>query len=451
MKRARLRPSVLFACLLVITAVELAAYEYGEARSNLRDQRQALSATQSQLAATLDEVAATQTGTRRTRQGISVVRSGIDALVEARTLVVAYTGNVVSSIAEANEVRAQVDVERFLVGAAAGETRACFDGVSDAVAANRQGDGQAAVDVLRRVSGECSRTLAAATGARFPFDFADPFVLRVGGRYYGYSTNAGAGDVQVITSTDLESWELVGNALAGLPPWAAAGATWAPAVLERDGHYVAYYAAREKASQRQCISVALASSPTGPFVDLSAAPLVCQRGDGGSIDPSPFVDGDGRPYLLWKSEGLGSAPPTLWSQELSPDGLKLAGTPSALMSVDRSFEHGVVEAPSLLRSGSNYFLVYSAGSWSARTYTTAYATCTGPRGPCTKPTDGRILRSGSRLAGPGGAEVFHDSGGAPWVAFHAYSEPAVGYPSSRYLYVARLRVSGGRLRVDTAT
>lgn len=451
MRRVQWPPAIFVACLLALIAVELSIYEYLQARANLHDRREELSATQSRLADTLDTVDGTRTGTRLTRQGITTVSSGIDALIEARTLVTAYTGNVVTAIAETNQARTDVDVERFLVGAAAGETRSCFDGVSSAVAANRHGDGQAAVDVLRRVSGQCSRTLAASTGARFPFDFADPFVLRVGGRYYGYSTNAGAGDVQVITSTDLERWELVGNALAGLPPWATPGATWAPAVLERNGQYVAYYAAREKASERQCISVALAASPTGPFVDLSAAPLVCQRGDGGSIDPSPFVDGDGRPYLLWKSEGLGSVPPTLWSQELSPDGLKLVGTASALASVDRDFEHGVVEAPSLLRSGGSYFLVYSAGSWSARTYTTAYATCSGPRGPCTKPTDGRILRSGARLAGPGGAEVFHDAAGAPWVAFHAYSEPAVGYPSSRYLYVARLRLSGATLRVDAAT
>ena len=451
MRRIRLRPAIFVACLLALVAVELSIYEYVQARDTLHDRRQELAATRDQLADTVDEVDFTRTGIRRTRQGIALVSSGIDALIEARTLVTAYTGNVVAAIAETNQARTDVDVERFLVGAAAAETRACFDGVSDAVAANRRGNGQAAIDEMRQVSGQCSRTLAAATGARFPFDFADPFVLRVGGRYYGYSTNAGAGDVQVITSTDLETWELVGNALAGLPPWAAPGATWAPAVLQRDGRYVAYYAAREKASQRQCISVALAASPTGPFVDLSAAPLVCQRGDGGSIDPSPFVDGDGRPYLLWKSEGLGSAPPTLWSQELSPDGLKLAGTAAALMTVDRDFEHGVVEAPSLLRAGSSYFLVYSAASWSSRSYTTAYATCTGPRGPCTKPSDGRILRSGTRLAGPGGAEVFHDAGGAPWVAFHAYSEPAVGYPSSRYLYVARLRLAGSTLRVDTTT
>jgi len=62
-----------------------------------------------------------------------------------------------------------------------------------------------------------------------------------------------------------------------------------------------------------------------------------------------------------------------------------------------------------------------------------------------------VLVSGRRLAGPGGAEVFRDGGGSAWVAFHAFSEPDVGYPSSRYLHIGRLRVAGGRIVIDAAT
>ena len=98
----------------------------------------------------------------------------------------------------------------------------------------------------RRVRGAnepCARTLAYTTGAGFPYDFADPFVLRAGGTYYAYSTNSGAGDLQVIRSSDLVVWDLFGNALPALPGWARGGATWAPAVLARNGAYVLYYTA----------------------------------------------------------------------------------------------------------------------------------------------------------------------------------------------------------------
>ena len=39
-----------------------------------------------------------------------------------------------------------------------------------------------------------------------------------------------------------------------------------------------------------------------PFIDRSSEPLIFQHRRGGSIDPSPFVDDDGRAYLLWKSD-----------------------------------------------------------------------------------------------------------------------------------------------------
>ena len=59
--------------------------------------------------------------------------------------------------------------------------------------------------------------------------------------------------------------------------------------------------------------------------------------------------------------------------------------------------------------------------------------------------------SGPRLAGPGGAEVFRDAGGGLWLVFHAFSEPDVGYPSSRYLHIARLRIVDGRIVLDATT
>ena len=61
------------------------------------------------------------------------------------------------------------------------------------------------------------------------------------------------------------------------------------------------------------------------------------------------------------------------------------------------------------------------------------------------------VTSGPRIAGPGGAEVFRDSGGALWAAFHAFSEPNVGYPSSRYIHVARVRVIDGGIVIDATT
>ncbi len=435
--------------VLVVTAV--AAHGYRAAKADLADTREHLAAVRADLGAEQDALALAEQRAVLTQASIDQVRSDIEDAVAGRTWLDAVTANTLAEIAAVEADRVETDAARLLVAANSNDAFACFDGVSGAIGASRSGDDAASVGALQAAAGQCSRTLAYATGARFPYDFADPFVLRAGDSYYAYSTNAGAGDIQVIRSPDLVSWQLVGNALGGLPFWARAGATWAPSVLARDGRYVAYYTVREAASGRQCISRAVAPSPAGPFVDDSWGPIVCQRELGGSIDPSPFVDADGRAWLLWKAEGSGGPPQTLWSQELSADGLGLTGVAQPLLSADRSFEHGVVEAPSMVRDGGTYFLVYAAADWNSRRYATAYATCAGPAGPCTKAAEGSVLASGSRLAGPGGVELFRGDDGALWAAFHAFSEPNVGYPSSRYFHVAPVRIDGGRLTIDAAT
>ena len=439
------------ALVAVLAVAVLAGGRYQAAKADLADARDRLAEAGADLAAEEEALAVARRRAELTQAGIDQVRTDIDDAVAGRTWLDAVTANTLAEIAVVEADRVETDAARLLVAANSNDAFACFGGVSGAIGASRRGDEAGSVGALRAAADQCSRTLAYATGARFPYDFADPFVLGAGDSYYAYSTNAGAGDIQVIRSSDLVSWELVGNALGGLPFWASAGSTWAPSVLARNGGYVAYYTVREAASGRQCISRAVASSPAGPFVDDSWGPLVCQRELGGSIDPSPFVDADGRAWLLWKAEGSGGPPQTLWSQELTADGLGVTGVGYPLLSADRPFEHGVVEAPSMVREGGSYFLVYAAADWNSRRYATAYATCAGPAGPCTKSGDGSVLGSGPRLAGPGGVELFRSHDGALWAAFHAFSEPNVGYPSSRYLHLAPVHLAGGRLTIDAAT
>jgi len=122
--------------------------------------------------------------------------------------------------------------------------------------------------------------------------------------------------------------------------------------------------------------------------------------------------------------------------------------PARLLGADKSWERGIVEAPTMFRDGNSYFLLYSPNSWESADYAIAYAACAGPAGPCLKPDDGRILRSDGARTGPGGAEVFTDSGGAVHIAFHAYAGPDVGYPNSRFFHVAGVHIDAGRPVVD---
>ena len=280
-------------------------------------------------------------------------------------------------------------------------------------------------------------------------DFADPFVLRAANRYYGYSTNRGASNVPVVTSTDLRTWYSLPDALPRLPAWSTRGRVWAPSVLARPGGYVLFYTTREAASGLQCLSRGFSASPGGPFVDDSTGPLVCQQGVGGSIDPSPFADRDGTPHLLWKSEGWGNGEAArLWSQPLSPDGLNLVGSPADLLAQDRAWEAPTIEGPAMVRDGERLYLFYSAGRWQNTTYAVGWASCESVAGPCTK-ADGDAPLMASALdrtgaGGPGGTELVVDGTGQRWLAYHAWVPYEGGYPAGRrMLHVTPLRFEDG--------
>lgn len=307
---------------------------------------------------------------------------------------------------------------------------ACLSGVRRAIATV---DAGAAVPELRAAQPACTEALVAGTGAVFPFDFPDPSVLRVGEAYFAFSTNAGVGDVQVIVSTDLVRWTIVGNALAGLPSWADEGKTWAPAVAPVSGGYALYYTARERSSGLQCISSAFSPTPYGPYVDFSKGPMLCQRALGGSIDPSPFIDAAGSRTLLWKSE----RPAEIWSQPLAANGT-LTGRAVRLLGVDQSWERGVVEAPSMIFGDGGFTLLYSGNRWARPDYATGAARCATPAGPCTKLAPGPILTSYGQIAGPGGAALFGAASGETYIAYAAYHQPSVGYPASRLLHLATI-------------
>lgn len=279
----------------------------------------------------------------------------------------------------------------------------------------------------------------------FPGDFPDPFVLVADGTYWAYATNIAGVDVQVMSSKDLTRWQHHGTALPALPRWASPGHTWAPSVLARDDTYVLFYTVREPASGCQVISSAVAPGPGGPFTDDSAGPLIFQREMGGSIDPSPFVDADGRAYLLWKADAnaIGRRS-SIWGQLLADDGRALAGRATTLLSVDRRWEQPLIEAPALVRYDDLLYLFYSAGRWETAGYSVGYALGHDPLGRYRKQTrSGPWFGSDDEVAGPGGQEFFTGLDGLPRMAYHGWQPGVVGYPhGARSLRIASVAFDG---------
>ncbi len=281
-------------------------------------------------------------------------------------------------------------------------------------------------------------------------NFPDPFVLEVGGTYYAYGTNDDDGNVQTLRSRDLVRWTKGPDALPELGRWAYPGKTWAPEVLEaREGGYVLYYTANAADFGVQCIGRAVASSAEGPFEDRSEKPLVCQDDEGGSIDPSPFRDDDGTPYLLWKNDGNCCGFDThIYAQELSSDGLRLVGRPTRLVQQDASWEGPLVEAPTLWSQEGRYYLFFSANAFDSDAYAVGYATCEGPLGPCEDATENPILKSACDASGPGHQTVIRDGDDETWLVYHAW--PASG-EEKRVVWVDPLSWDDGKPKVDGPT
>jgi predicted GH43/DUF377 family glycosyl hydrolase len=413
------------------------------------------------LTATQTDLTAARAGLSSTRDALAAAQSAVDDAARQRDEQQAQADHVNDSIQPLASVSSQLQAAQASLEAAQAasadatsdaETLAtCLVTLSTARAQLETGPTDAARATLQAGSATGQRAAAVAdqSGALYPYDFADPFVLVSAGTWFAYGTNGGAGAVQVLSSTDGRHWQLVGNALPSLPAWAQGGQTWSPSVMVTEGGFVLYYTARERASGKQCISAAISTQPQGPYLDLSSAPLVCQTELGGSIDASPYTAPDGTSYLTWKSEGeTVGAKSEIWAQQLAIGGGSFEGDPVVLIRADRSWEAGIVEGPSMISTVTGWTLLYSGNSWSSADYAVGFATCAGPLGPCTKPAQNIALGSDASFAGPGGAEAFVDASGALSVAFAAWDADAVGYPSPRRLHVAKITsISGSNVTI----
>ena len=267
-------------------------------------------------------------------------------------------------------------------------------------------------------------------------DFPDPFVLKVGDTYYAYATNGNGKQVQTATSQDLVLWRPGPDALPHVAErWSFNGQTWAPEVLRIGDRYVLYYATNQQ------IGRAVATTPLGPFVDDSTAPLVAAPQLGGAIDPSPFRDDDGSLYLYWKNDGNAIGVKTkIWVQRLSPDGLRVVGPAFQTGEKnDAAWEGQVVEAPEMVEHDGRYDLFYSGSDYASDAYAVGYATCESAMGPCVDATENPILATACEAHGPGHNAVF-----GTWTAYHAWNAAH----TRRQLWISKLDWKHGKPDVE---
>lgn len=257
----------------------------------------------------------------------------------------------------------------------------------------------------------------------------DPFVLDVHGAHRDYLAFTTGDRFPVLESHDLVHWSLRGTAFAARPGWVVPAGDWhpwAPSVSEAGAGYVMYYVGLSRYGVN-CVGVAVSSAPGGPYTDLG--PLA---GGCGNIDPSPFVDADGRAYLYVSTT---RPEPRISVIPLAPDRLHAAGSRHALLSG----RGAVVEGPAVFRHRGTYYLLYSHGRYRRR-YGMAYATASSPTGPFHR--RGTILSQTPRVFSPGGGDV--PVSGPHGGTFLVYHGRWGSYAALRTLRVAPLRWRRGR-------
>lgn len=241
-------------------------------------------------------------------------------------------------------------------------------------------------------------------------EIADPFVLRVDGKYYLYPTTDSRG-YEVFVSDDLVHWERKARAFRD-----PRGGDWAPEVFHNtrgDKKFYLYYTdnmpGKHGPLDKQ-IGVAVADSPLGPFTDSA---VLSSR----AIDADLFQDEDGSLYLYYVGFTNGF---NIMVQPMA-DPVHPKGERKAVIRPTEEWERRsgeVTEGPFMLKHKGTYYLMFSGSGADSPNYGIGYATSKSPTGPFVKYTGNPIVHRGGNIIGPGHHCVVTGPDKKLWLVYH---------------------------------
>ena len=270
--------------------------------------------------------------------------------------------------------------------------------------------------------------------------FADPFVLRHGGRYWAYgSAPDAAGTVPALVSVDLVHWTPLGDVLEPLD--GEIGGYWAPEVAFAENRFYMYYSAGGAEGEGHQLRVAVADEPGGPFRDTGT---VLDPEDPFTIDAHPFRDDDGTWYLFYARDFLdGDRPGTGVVVDVLRDMTTLACDRRLVLRAFADWNlflanrdwYGrrwdawyTIEGPFVRKRDGRYYCFFSGGAWREENYGVSYAVAEHPLGPWQVPdiSSPLVLRTvAGRVLGPGHASVVASPSGAEdWLVYHGWDAAA---------------------------
>ena len=214
---------------------------------------------------------------------------------------------------------------------------------------------------------------------------------------------------------------------------------WGPHVWKRTVpgplDYVMYFSASKRGGS-DCIGMAVADSPMGPFAPR-ADPLRCTDRGATLIDPAHFRSGGGVHYLLYKRHHYRPRDVGIWAVRVRPDGTPRPGS-RPFRVVDGGGRQ--IEAPSVVARRGRVYVFASRLAYDSCAYKTVVYVGGALRRPLRPLGTLRIRRpDGRRFCGPGGAEVRNVQGTFRMV-FHAFDKnPETTPKAPRFVWGGPLR------------
>ena len=179
-----------------------------------------------------------------------------------------------------------------------------------------------------------------------------------------------------------------------------------------------YYAGQPQGSSQHCVGAAISDQIQGPYAPQPTM-LACPSSQGGAIDASGYFDGTTH-YVVYKVDGnsLGNNAPTpIILQPLEDDAMTPSGNSTTILQHSAS-DGPLVEAPSIGKQGSLYYLFFSSNMYNTPLYDISYATASNLQGPYTKATvPFQVTGDVAGIVAPGGATV---SSNMTKMVYHAF-------------------------------
>lgn len=197
-------------------------------------------------------------------------------------------------------------------------------------------------------------------------DYSDPDVCRVGNDYYMTSSSFQVfPGLQILHSTDLVNWEIIGAALTDdypvLPEYRGTDLdwhckaqhgnyVWAPSIRYHDGWFYIYCGDPD-----QGLFMTRTQDPRGSW-----EPIVWVKKGKGMIDCCPLWDEDGKAYLSHGCAGSrAGVKSVLFVAPMSPDGTKVIG-PSRIV-YDGHEDQPTIEGTKFYKRNGYYYIMSPAG------------------------------------------------------------------------------------------